>query len=60
VIVRESAPVAILLMNGNIRFVISILVAVAFGFIFGAAVEIILIRPLYVRPTFILLMTLGL
>jgi len=60
VIVRESAPVAILLMNGNIRFVISILVAVAFGFIFGAVVEIILIRPLYVRPTFILLMTLGL
>jgi branched-chain amino acid transport system permease protein len=60
VIVRESGPVAILLMNGNIRFVISILVAVAFGFIFGAAVEIILIRPLYVRPTFILLMTLGL
>jgi branched-chain amino acid transport system permease protein len=59
-LVRESAPVSILLMNGNLRFALSILLAVAFGFIFGAVVEIALIRPLYVRPTFILLMTLGL
>lgn len=59
-LVRESASVSILLMNGNLRFALSILLAVAFGFIFGAVVEIALIRPLYVRPTFILLMTLGL
>jgi branched-chain amino acid transport system permease protein len=47
-------------MNGNWRFVLSILVSVLFGFVFGAVVEITLIRPLYVRPTFIIIMTLGL
>lgn len=59
-LIRESAPETILLMNGNWRFLISILVAVASGFLFGAVVEVTLIRPLYVRATFILLMTLGL
>lgn len=58
--IRESAPVAILLMNGNWRFVIAILVSIIFGFVFGAVIEITLIRPLYVRPTFIIIMTLGL
>jgi branched-chain amino acid transport system permease protein len=59
-LIRESAPETILLMNGNWRFLFSILVAVASGFLFGAVVEVTLIRPLYVRATFILLMTLGL
>jgi branched-chain amino acid transport system permease protein len=59
-LVRESAPIAILLMNGNLRFLIAIFVAVAFGFMFGALIEITLIRPLYIRPFFIVLMTLGL
>ncbi len=59
-LIRESAPVAILLMNGNWRFVIAIVVAVIFGLMFGAVVEITLIRPLYARPFFIVLMTLGL
>jgi branched-chain amino acid transport system permease protein len=59
-LVRESAPVAILLMNGNWRFLIAIVVAVAFGLMFGAVIEITLIRPLYERPFFIVLMTLGL
>lgn len=58
--IRESAPEAILLMNGNWRFVISMIVAVAFGFLFGAVIEITLIRPLYERAFFIVLMTLGL
>ena len=58
--IRESAPEALLLMNGNWRFVLSMLVAVGFGFLFGAVIEITLIRPLYVRATFIILMTLGL
>jgi branched-chain amino acid transport system permease protein len=58
--IRESAPVAILLMDGNWRFVIAILVSILFGFVFGAVVEITLIRPLYVRPTFIIILTLGL
>lgn len=58
--IRQSAPEAILLMNGNWRFVISMIVAVAFGFLFGAVIEITLIRPLYERAFFIVLMTLGL
>jgi branched-chain amino acid transport system permease protein len=59
-LVRESAPIALLLMNGNLRFLIAIFVAVASGFLFGAVIEITLIRPLYVRSFFIVLLTLGL
>ena len=59
-LIRQSAPEAILLMNGNWRFVISMIVAVAFGFLFGSVIEITLIRPLYERAFFIVLMTLGL
>jgi len=59
-LIRESAPEAILLMNGNWRFMISLLVSIVFGFAFGAVIEITLIRPLYIRPTFIIIMTLGL
>lgn len=58
--IRESAPEAILLMDGNWRFVIAIIISVIFGYVFGAVIEITLIRPLYVRPTFIIIMTLGL
>jgi branched-chain amino acid transport system permease protein len=59
-LIRESAPEFILLMNGNWRFLISMVVAVIFGFLFGAVIEITLIRPLYKRAFFIVLMTLGL
>lgn len=59
-LIRESAPETILLMNGNWRFIIAIVVSIIFGFAFGAVIEITLIRPLYVRPTFIIIMTLGL
>ncbi|MBE0687517.1 MAG: branched-chain amino acid ABC transporter permease [Anaerolineaceae bacterium] len=59
-LIRESAPEALLLMNGNWRFLIAILLAVASGFLFGAVTEMTLIRPLYVRAFFIVLLTLGL
>lgn len=59
-IFREALPEFVLLMNGNLRFALAILVAVSFGFTFGMIVEITLIRPLYKRATFIILMTLGL
>ncbi|MBW6474760.1 MAG: hypothetical protein K0B14_16655, partial [Anaerolineaceae bacterium] len=58
--IRESAPEALLLMDGNWRFLIAILLAVASGFLFGAVTEMTLIRPLYVRSFFIVLLTLGL
>jgi len=60
ILIRESAPETILLMNGNWRFVIAVIVATIFGVVFGAVVEITLIRPLYVQPSFIIILTLGL
>ena len=59
-LVRESAPVFVLEMNGNWRFLLSIVTAVIFGLVLGALIEITLIRPLYVRHLFVVLMTLGL
>jgi len=60
VLVRESGPVAVLLMNGDLRFFLALLVGTAAGFGLGVAVERVLVRTLYVRPFFIVLMTLGL
>jgi branched-chain amino acid transport system permease protein len=59
-IFRTALPEWVLLMNGNLRFILAIVVAVVFGLIFGAVIEITLIRPLYKRSMFIVLMTLGL
>jgi branched-chain amino acid transport system permease protein len=59
-IFREALPVAVLLMNGNLRFFFAIITTVLFGFTFGMVVEITLIRPLYQRHMFTILMTLGL
>ena len=59
-LVRESAAEAVLLMNGNLRFLLAIIVATLFGFLLGALIEVTMIRPLYVRSFFIVLMTLGL
>jgi len=59
-IFRIALPEWVLLMNGNLRFVLAILVSVIFGLVFGAVIEITLIRPLYKRSMFIVLMTLGL
>lgn len=59
-IFRTALPEWVLLMNGNLRFALAILVAVVFGLVFGAVIEITLIRPLYKRSMFVVLMTLGL
>jgi len=59
-IFRMKLPEAVLLMNGNLRFLLSLLTAGGFGILFGMIVEILLIRPLYQRAFFIVLMTLGL
>jgi branched-chain amino acid transport system permease protein len=59
-IFRTVLPEWVLLMNGNLRFALAILVAVVFGLVFGAVIEITLIRPLYKRSMFVVLMTLGL
>jgi branched-chain amino acid transport system permease protein len=57
---RESASIAVLLMNGNLRFFLSLVVGAVLGAGLGAAIEVSLVRPLYVRPTFLVLATMGL
>lgn len=57
---RESASIAVLLMNGNLRFFLSLAAGALLGAGLGAAIEVSLVRPLYVRPTFLVLATMGL
>jgi len=47
-------------LNKNWLFLISIIVAVASGIALGAVMETTLIRPLYIRPIYQLMLTLGL
>ena len=57
---RESGPVAALQMDANWRFVLALLVGTLSGAGLGAVIELSLIRPLYVRPLYQILVTLGL
>lgn len=57
---RESAAIAVLKMNADARFFASLAVGTFIGAIIGMAIEISLVRPLYVRPTFLILATMGL
>jgi len=57
---KDTLPEAVLLMDGNLRFLLALLTAGTFGILFGVIVEMLLIRPLYQRAFFIVLMTLGL
>lgn len=60
VVVRESGPLAVLKMNADLRFVLALVFGTLSGVGLGAVVEISLIRPLYARPFYIVLVTLGL
>ncbi|HPH97870.1 MAG TPA: branched-chain amino acid ABC transporter permease [Anaerolineaceae bacterium] len=59
-LVRESGPVAVLTADANLRFFGALLVGAVCGAGFGAAVEVALIRPLYARPIYQVIVTLGL
>ena len=59
-LVRESGPLAVLQMDANWRFVLSLLTGALIGAGLGAVVETSMIRPLYVRSRFLVLLTLGL
>ena len=59
-LVREPGPIALLKLNANWRFLLSLLVGALIGGGLGAIVEMGLIRPLYERPLFQVLVTLGL
>jgi len=57
---REAAPVGVLLMDANLRFVLALVVGAGAGAGLGAVIEVSLIRPLYIRPLYQVLVTLGL
>ncbi len=57
---REAGPVAVLLMDANLRFVLALVVGTLAGAGLGAVIEVSLIRPLYIRPLYQILVTLGL
>ena len=60
ILVRESASLGVLRMNGDLRFFLSLAAGALVGAALGAVLEVSLIRPLYVRPQFLILLTLGL
>ncbi|MEZ4519771.1 MAG: branched-chain amino acid ABC transporter permease [Chloroflexota bacterium] len=47
-------------LGTNLRFLLAILVAIGTGLLIGAMIETSLIRPLYSRPMYQIMMTLGL
>ncbi len=59
-LVRESGPIAVLTMGGNVRFVLALVVGTLVGAGLGAVIETTLISPLYVRPLYQIIITMGL
>ncbi len=57
---RDGLEQFILTMDSNVRFVIALVVGAATGAGLGALMEFGLIRPLYARPIYQVLLTLGL
>jgi branched-chain amino acid transport system permease protein len=58
-IFNEALTAALLALSSNWLFVISVLVAVLSGAALGGLIESTLIRPLYSRPIYQLMLTLG-
>lgn len=59
-LVRESGPIAVLLMDANWRFLLALITGTLIGGGLGVVIESSLIRPLYARPLYQVLVTLGL
>ncbi len=57
---REAGPLAVLQMDANWRFLLALVAGTLIGGGLGVAVEVSLVRPLYVRSQFLVLATLGL
>ncbi len=57
---REALPVVVLQMGGNLRFVLALLMGALVGAGLGVAIEATLIAPLYVRPLYQVIVTMGL
>jgi branched-chain amino acid transport system permease protein len=59
-LVRESGPLVVLGMNGNLRFVLALVVGTLIGAGLGSVIEATLVSPLYVRPLYQIIVTMGL
>jgi branched-chain amino acid transport system permease protein len=57
---NDQLTSSLLTLNSNWLFLLSVLVAVLSGVGLGATMESVLIRPLYIRPIYQLMLTLGL
>lgn len=57
---REAGPLAVLQLDANWRFVLALVTGALVGAGLGMAVEASLIQPLYARPFYQVLVTLGL
>ncbi len=57
--VHHSAAVTAAIPDPNIRFLIAVLSAVAVGAVLGVILERVLLRPLYSRPIFQIVLTFG-
>ncbi|MGC9399847.1 MAG: ABC transporter permease subunit [Anaerolineae bacterium] len=57
---REALPIAVLQVGGNLRFVLALLTGALVGAGLGVAIEATLIAPLYVRPLYQIIVTMGL
>ena len=57
---REAIPVAVLRMDANLRFLLAVVAGTLAGAGLGAVIEVSLIRPLYIRPIYQVMVTLGL
>ncbi|MCC7446641.1 MAG: branched-chain amino acid ABC transporter permease [Anaerolineae bacterium] len=57
--VHHSPQIASAVPDPNVRFLLSVLLATAIGGVLGAILERVLLRPLYARPIFQIVMTFG-
>ncbi len=59
-LVREFLPLAVLQMDANVRFLLTLVVGMLVGAGVGVLMETSMVRPLYVRPFYLVIATSGL
>ncbi len=59
-LMRESGPILILQMDANLRFLLALVAGALVGAGVGVVMETSLVRPLYVRPFYLVIATSGL
>lgn len=59
-LVREAGPLVVLHLGGNLRFVLALGVSILVGMGLGAVIETTLVSPLYARPLYQIIVTMGL